>query len=247
MAIAAEQAVAVSQVEDLETRFGLDFSTPLGGVQKCIFEGNVEEIEEAVKRALQHHSPTEIIRAGLIKAMQIIGILWEEGVYFLPETLMAAEAMERAMRLCEARLEKSPAKKGVVVTHTAEGDIHDLGQQLANMLLRVHGYEVIDLGKDVPVSKVVEAVERFKPLMLTGTALMSTTAPAFRQIARRLLMRGIELPFICGGGAVTQQYAHSFDLGIHGTDVFQAPQMAEEAASGKGWRQLRERFNEMGN
>lgn len=225
---------------DIASLYGLDFSSPIGAVQKCVLEGDSENIGAAVFRALETHTPEQVISEGLIKSMQIIGRLWDEGIYFLPETLMAAEAMERAIKICEEKMGHPREKKGTVITHTAEGDIHDLGQKLVNVLLRASGYEVVDLGKDVPASRVVEAVKEYKPLMLTGTALMTTTAPVFRQIARRLKLLGLELPFVCGGSAVTMQYAHSFDLGIHGREVFQAPVMADEVRSGKSWREIRE-------
>jgi methanol corrinoid protein len=138
---------------------------------------------------------------------------------------------------------KAMEKKGVIITHTAEGDIHDLGQKIVNALLRANGYEVIDLGKDVPVDDVVAAVKQYKPAMLTGTALMTTTMTAFERISKRLTREGINVPFVCGGGAVSEEYVTSFDLGIWGKDASQAPLMAADAVSGKDWRQLREKWN----
>lgn len=230
-------------ISELEEIFGLNFSSSLGMVQRCVLVGDSERIKVAVRKALDEYSPVEVINESLIGAMQVIGKLWDDGVYFLPETLMATEAVQQALKICEEAMGRPQEKKGVVITHTAEGDIHDLGQQLVNALLRASGYEVIDLGKNVPVSRVVEAVNRYRPLILTGTALMTTTAPAFKQIAGRLKLMGIDLPFICGGGAVTEKYAHSFELGIYGKNVFQAPPMADEAREGKGWQQIRQKFS----
>jgi methanol corrinoid protein len=230
-------------LSEFEEIFGLDFSCSLGMVQRCVLLGDVERIKFAVRKALEKYSPVEVINESLIGAMRVIAKLWDEGVYFLPETLMATEAVQQALKICEERMGCPHEKKGVVITHTAEGDIHDLGQQLVNALLRASGYEVIDLGKNVPVNRVVEAVNKYRPLLLTGTALMTTTAPAFKQIANRLKLTGIDLPFICGGGAVTEKYAHSFEMGVYGDNVFQAPPMADEAREGKTWQQIRVKFN----
>jgi methanol corrinoid protein len=138
---------------------------------------------------------------------------------------------------------KSMVKKGKVVTHTAEGDIHDIGQVIVNALLNANGFEVINLGADVPVDKVVEAVKLHRPLMATGTALMTTTMTAFPKIAHQLKLAGLETPFVCGGGAVSEEYVTSFDLGIWGKEASQAPGMAQDALGGENWQGMRTKWN----
>jgi len=110
-------------------------------------------------------------------------------------------------------------------------------------LLVANGFEVIDLGIDVPVEAVVAAVKEHKPILLTGSALMTTTMSAFPKIARRLQDEGIDVPFACGGGAVTQQFVETFNLGVYGGKGHRAPAIAKAAADGKNWRQLREMFH----
>jgi len=208
----------------------------------CVVDGDTDNIGAVVREALETKKPLEVIQA-LVKGMNEVSRLWDEGIYYLPQTIISSDAMLEGVDICEEKMGKSMEKKGIVITHTAEGDIHDLGQKIVNALLRANGYQVIDLGKDVPVDTVVAAVKEYKPAMLTGTALMTTTMTAFERIANRLKKDGIEVPFICGGGAVSEEYVTRFDLGIWGKDASQAPAMASDAVSGKNWRQMREKYN----
>lgn len=208
----------------------------------CVVDGDTDNIGAVVREALETKNPLEVIQA-LVKGMNEVSRLWDEGIYYLPQTIISSDAMLEGVDICEEKMGKSMDKKGIVITHTAEGDIHDLGQKIVNALLRANGYQVIDLGKDVPVDTVVAAVKEYKPAMLTGTALMTTTMTAFERIANRLKKDGIEVPFICGGGAVSEEYVTRFDLGIWGKDASQAPAMASDAVSGKNWRQMREKYN----
>jgi methanol corrinoid protein len=149
------------------------------------------------------------------------------------------------LEICENRLGCPVRKRGVAITHTAEGDIHDLGQKLVNALLRASGFEVIDLGKDVPVEVVVEAVKKHKPDILCGTAQLSITMGSFKKISEMLTIEGIEVPFVCGGGGgVTLSFITGFVLGIYGKDASLAPKMAEDAKRGMSWEGIRRKYNE---
>jgi methanol corrinoid protein len=212
-------------------------------VIECVVEGDDENIVTAVEAALNVHDPMEVIREGLVKGMAEVSRLWEEGIYFLPQTLISSDVMLEGIDICENKLGGSMEKKGVVVTHTAEGDIHDLGQKIVNALLRANGYDVVDLGKDVPVDDVVEAVKKYRPAMVTGTALMTTTMTAFKKIASRLKRDNFAVPFVCGGGAVSLEYVNSYELGIWGKDAQQAPAMAADAVTGMDWEAIREKYN----
>ncbi len=212
-------------------------------VMDAVVNGDEDNIVAYVNEALTVHDPLVVIREGLVKAMDEVSRLWDEGIYYLPQTIISSDTMLAGLEECEKKMGHAVEKKGVVVTHTAEGDIHDLGQQIVNALLRANGFEVIDLGKDVPVDDVVNAVKQYKPAMLTGTALMTTTMTAFNKIANRLRRDGIEVPFVCGGGAVSLEYVTSFDLGIWGKEAQQAPPMASDAVAGVSWTKMREKYN----
>lgn len=208
----------------------------------CVVEGDTDNIGAFVREALETKDPMDVIQV-LVQGMNEVSRLWDEGIYFLPQTIISSDAMLEGVEICEEKMGCAMVKKGVVITHTAEGDIHDLGQKIANALLRANGFKVIDLGKDVPVEDVITAVKDNKPAMLTGTALMTTTMTAFERIAEILRRDGIELPFVCGGGAVSEEYVTKFDLGIWGKDASQAPAMAGDAVAGKSWRAMREIYN----
>lgn len=212
-------------------------------VAECVVKGDDEEAAKLTKEALQKKSPMDVINQGLIPGMNEVSRLWEDGEYFLPQVILAADAMSAGIALCEEAMGKSMDKKGKVVTHTAEGDIHDIGQVIVNALLNANGFEVINLGADVPVDKVVEACRVNNPVMVTGTALMTTTMTAFPKIASQLKRLGLNIPFVCGGGAVSEEYVTSFELGIWGKEANQAPGMAEDALSGDTWQTMRSKWN----
>lgn len=212
-------------------------------VMDAVVDGDEDNIVAYVNEALAVHDPLVVIREGLVKAMDEVSRLWEEGIYYLPQTIISSDTMLAGLDECEKKMGHAMEKKGVVITHTAEGDIHDLGQQIVNALLRANGFEVVDLGKDVPVDDVISAVKQYKPVMVTGTALMTTTMTAFNKIANRLRRDGFDLPFVCGGGAVSMEYVTSFDLGIWGKEAQQAPPMASDAVAGVSWAKMREKYN----
>ncbi|PKM79737.1 MAG: methanol--cobalamin methyltransferase [Firmicutes bacterium HGW-Firmicutes-14] len=217
--------------------------TALQKVLECVLEGDSDNIAAVVNEALATKDPMTVINDGLIRGMNEVSRLWDEGEYYLPQAIVASDAMLQGLDICEKKLGQSLEKKGTVITHTAEGDIHDLGQKIVNALLRANGYNVIDLGKDVPVDDVVAAVKKNKPVMVTGTALMTTTMTAFERISNRLLKDGFETPFVCGGGAVSLEYVTGYKLGVYGKDASQAPGMANDAVNGLGWTDMREKWN----
>jgi methanol corrinoid protein len=212
-------------------------------VADFVVEGDDEGLEEAVQKALETKNPLDVIAEGLIAGMKEVSRLWEEGVYFLPQVILSSDAMSAGISLCEQKMGKPMEKKAKVVTHTAEGDIHDIGQVIVNALLNANGFEVINLGADVPVDDVVDACKKHKPVMVTGTALMTTTMTAFPKIAAKLKEEGVNIPFVCGGGAVSEEYVTSFDLGIWGKEASQAPGMAEDALRGDTWQDMRAKWN----
>ena len=212
-------------------------------IAKFVVDGDEEGIAAVVKKALQSKSPLEVINDALIAGMNEVSRLWDEGSYFLPQVILSSDAMNVGIALCEEKMGKSMDRKAKVVTHTAEGDIHDIGQVIVNALLNANGFDVVNLGADVPVDKVVSACKEHKPVMVTGTALMTTTMTAFPKIAHQLKSAGLDIPFICGGGAVCEEYVTGYDLGIWGKEASQAPGMAEDALAGESWERMRSKWN----
>ncbi len=213
-------------------------------VVESVILGDTENIDEVINAALCKYDPVDIINNGLLEGMKEVSRLWDEGIYYLPQTLLASDTMLLGLQICENKLGCPVRKRGLAVTHTAEGDIHDLGQKIVNVLLRASGFKVIDLGKDVPVDEVVRAVKKYKPDILCGTAHLTTTMGAFKQISEALNREGITVPFACGGGGgVNLSFITSFDFGIYGKDASLAPKMAEDAINGMGWEAIRRKYN----
>lgn len=245
----------ITNTSNIFTRFDINLEVEKQKVRKvstdellqkvadCVAEGDDDEIESIVKNVLETKSPIEVINEGLIPGMNEVTRLWDEGVYFLPQVILSSDTMIAGIALCEKRMGKPMEKKGKVVTHTAEGDIHDIGQVIVNALLNAAGFEVINLGADVPVDEVVKACKLHNPVMLTGTALMTTTMTAFPKIAAKLKELGLNIPFVCGGGAVSEEYVTSFDYGIWGKEASQASAMAEDALKGINWQEIRDKWN----
>ena len=212
-------------------------------IAQFVVDGDAEGILGPVKELLKTKPPLEVINGALVAGMGEVSRLWDEGVYFLPQVILSSDAMNVGIAECECAMGKSMERKAKVVTHTAEGDIHDIGQVIVNALLNANGFEVINLGADVLVDKVVAAVKQHKPILVTGTALMTTTMTAFPKIAHQLKAAGIDIPFVCGGGAVSEEYVTSFELGIWGKEASQAPGMAEDALAGESWEGMRGKWN----
>lgn len=113
-------------------------------VADCLIAGNEEELERTVKRALEERQPMDVILHGLIPGMKEVSRLWETGTYFLPQAILSSDAMMAGISLCEGKMGRALEKKAKVITHTAEGDIHDIGQVIVNALLNAAGFEVIN-------------------------------------------------------------------------------------------------------
>jgi methanol corrinoid protein len=201
----------------------------LDSIGKLVVEGEAEDIEAPVKKALETKVPMDIINDGLVKGMNEVSRLWDEGVYFLPQVILAADAMNAGIVLCEAKMGKAMDRKGKVVTHTAEGDIHDIGQVIANALFNA--------------DTVVATVKAEKPILVTGTALMTTTMTAFPKICHQLEAAGMVIPFISGGGAVAEEWSTSFPLSIWGKEDGWACGLAEDALAGMSWEDMRSKWN----
>lgn len=202
-------------------------------------------VTEDVSAALKDYSPEEVIEQGLIRGMDVVGELYGRGIYYLPHIMMAAEVMDKGVKICEIQMKGVRETKGKVVMHVAEGDPHDIGKNIAAVLLKSNGYTVVDMGRDVAIGDVITTVENERPAILTGTALMTTTMSAFPKISERLRERGINIPFICAGGAVNRAYVESYPMGVYAAKAIQGPALANKTMEGYDWRKLRENWDKL--
>lgn len=188
----------------------------LESIKQCLISLNRECTVQYVREALkQGISASTIVLSAMSKAMEEVGKLYESGEYFIADLLEAAsifkEVVEELKPLIskEAAALSSSSKRARVVIGTVKGDVHDIGKSLVSIMLEAAGYEVVDLGVDVPVEKFVEACEKLKPDVLAMSALLTTTAPYMKLVIEELEKRGLRssVKVVVGGAAVTREFA----------------------------------------
>jgi 5-methyltetrahydrofolate--homocysteine methyltransferase len=178
-------------------------------IRDAVIAGNLEAVEILVKQGLEKKlDPQKIIDQGLIPGMETVGKKFSKKEYFLPQVIESAEAMRRGFELCQAKIPKGKTKvAGKVVLATVKGDIHDIGKNIVKMMLVNHGFQVIDLGKDVPPEKIVETAKKEKPNVIALSALLTTTMVEMGIVKEELNKAKLNIPLLVGGAVVTKGYA----------------------------------------
>lgn len=216
----------------------------LKSIAIAVFNGDEDDVIETIDNAISiDYDPLELIDNALMVGMDIVSKLYEEGILFLPDVMLSAHAMTDGIEYCKKKARDTHEYKGKVVSFVVEGDMHDIGKKIVIVFLKAHGYEVIDLGSDVFAHEVISAVKKEKPIMLSGTALMTTTMYSFKNINNMLLENGINIPFICGGGAVKQDFVEGCELGVYCEDAATAPKIADSILNGDSIQILREKYH----
>ncbi len=169
--------------------------------------------------------PAEILNAGLIAGMNRVGDLFKNHEIYLPDVLLAAQAMNAGMALLKPLLIKDgvPAR-GKVVLGSVRGDLHDIGKNLVGVMLKGAGFEVIDLGNDVPPEQFVEAAQREGAPLIGMSALLTTTMPVMGQVVTLLRERGLSarIKTIVGGAPVNERFARQIGADAYGYDAANA-------------------------
>lgn len=191
-------------------------------LKELIKQGKAEEVEELVRRLLDSGTaPETMMSEAMIPAMEEVGDLFQAGEYFLPEMLLAARAMQRGMELLKPVLVSSGSGfRGKVVLGTVQGDIHDIGKNLVAMTLEGAGFEVIDLGVDVPPERFAEAVKEHAPQVLGMSALLTTTMLSMKETLDHLRKEGLRdrVKVMIGGAAVREEFAGEIGADFYGPD-----------------------------
>ena len=181
-------------------------------LKNCIIEVDPDMAEDAAKAAKDAGvDAIEAIENGLSKGLEVVSKQFDEGEMFVPDLLLAAEAFETAVEILTDGLsdeEKLKSSSGKILIHTVEGDIHDIGKNIVKTMLTAAGFEVIDLGRDVSVETVVKEAIAQKVDVIAGSALMTTTMPAQKDIIRILEEEGVRDQFKCvfGGAPVSEEW-----------------------------------------
>ena len=181
-------------------------------LKQTIIEGDSEGLINLVQRSIEATDPLLIIENGMMPGMTEIGDKFSTGEVFLPELLMAAEAFQEAMKIIKPKLEASGTsmkKRGTIVIGTVQTDIHEIGKNILINLLIPAGFEVHDLGVNVPASNFIAKAEELGADIIAASAIMSTTIPFQKDIIEALKSRGLRDKYLVmvGGGVVTQEWA----------------------------------------
>lgn len=211
----------------------------LGKLKESITEMDLDLAVETSNAALEAGlDPLECISDGLSLGMQELSDLFDEGEAFVPELLMASEAFEAAVEVLTSEMsqeEKDSASNGTVVIHTVQGDIHDIGKNICKTMFVANNFEVYDLGRDVPVEDVVEKAKEVKADFIIGSALMTTTMAAQRDIIDLLKEEGIREDFLVmyGGAPVSQNWCDTIGADGYSDTATEAVVLAKELLAKK--------------
>ena len=239
---------AITPEKDPDVQNILPKDEPYRSIAMAVLNGDTELSINKVKEGLKSDvSPIDIINNGLMKGMDAVNALYTKGFYFLPDLMLSGDSMMEGLKESEKALGHKSETKGTVVSFVAEGDPHDIGKNLVVMFLRANGYEAVDLGRDVPTEDVINAVKEYKPIFMTGTALMTTTMTAFPKVVEELQKNGLEVPAIgCGGGSVRKDFVESFPMSVYGVEAYHAPKLADSIVKDKKtWKDLRKEYSKI--
>lgn len=191
--------------------------TPSEKVSASILEGNRDDIEPILEAALlTGETASALVHDVMIPAITRVGDLYDKKEFFLPQLIAGAETMKKGMAYLNPYLKAdtaSEAEKARLVIATVEGDIHDIGKNIVALMLRNHGFEVLDLGKDVPAERIVSEAKRFDADIIALSALMTTTMVNMKKVIDLAGREGLACRFMVGGAVVTEAYAGS--IGAH--------------------------------
>ena len=197
-----------------------------------LYDGLKEEIEEGVSILLDRGwAPYDVLTKALVEGMRIVGIDFRDGILFVPEVLLAANAMKAGMAILKPLLAETGAPRmGKVVIGTVKGDIHDIGKNLVSMMLEGAGFEVVDLGINNPVENYLEALETEEPDILGMSALLTTTMPYMKVVIDRLVELGLRENFIVlvGGAPLNEEFGKAIGADAYCRDAAVAVETAKE-------------------
>jgi len=201
-------------------------------LQEALFRGDILKVKEITQRALwEKIEPKEILEQGLIKGMKVVGIKFKNNEIFLPEVLLASQAMYGGLELLQPELIESGVKAvGKVIIGTAKGDLHDIGKNLVAMMLRGGGFEVIDLGINVPPEKFLKASQEHQPDIVGISALLTTTMIGMKDVITIFKKAGLrnKIKVMVGGAPVTQEFADEIGAEGYAPDAASAVEKAKE-------------------
>ena len=202
-----------------------------------LYDGMQEEVVEGVNILLEREwTPYDVLTKALVEGMTIVGVDFRDGILFVPEVLMAANAMKAGMTVLRPLLAETGAPRvGTVVIGTVKGDIHDIGKNLVSMMLEGAGFDVIDIGINNPVENYLEAIEEHKPDILGMSALLTTTMPYMKVVVDAMIEKGIRDDYIVlvGGAPLNEAFGESVGADAYCRDAAVAVETAKDLIAKK--------------
>ena len=200
-------------------------------IREAVLKGNRKRIVNDTKDGLARGmEPEEILNDILLPAINEVGDLFDKGKYFLPQLIASAESMKLAIEYLEPHLERKSGKKEMptVIIATVEGDIHDIGKNLVALMLKNYGFRMIDLGKDVPKEKIIEAAKEHHAGIIALSALMTTTMQEMKKVVDYAKEQKVDAKIMIGGAVITQDYADEIGADGYSKDAAGAVKLAKQ-------------------
>lgn len=226
----AKTGTAGNAAKEATTDNGPQINELQDKLKTAVLKGNRNGIVKITKEALESgEKPAELLNQVLLPAINQVGEFFDQGKYFLPQLIASAEAMKNSIEVLEPLLQTGGTgeEMPVVVIATVEGDIHDIGKNLVALMLKNHGFHVIDLGKDVPQAKILESAKEHHAEFIALSALMTTTMQRMREIVAAAKEEGITAKIIIGGAVITQEYADEIGADGYSKDAADAVKLAK--------------------
>lgn len=224
-------AVTAAPVDAPSPKAAREFSSEL---QHAVVKGFKDKASALTKDLLSAIPPLEIVNNEIIPALNIVGRGFEDKTVYLPQLLMSAEAAKSAFEVIKTFMAggERAANKGVFVIATVHGDIHDIGKNIVKLLLENYGFDVVDLGKDVPPETIVEKVVELHAPLVGLSALMTTTVPAMEETIKQLREKAPWCKTVVGGAVLTQDYADKIGADKYARDAMESVRYAEMIVNG---------------
>ncbi|CEO88859.1 corrinoid protein [Syntrophaceticus schinkii] len=209
----------------------MDQENILSKLSEAVFEGEEELVPELTNKAVDAGiEPLRIINEGLTRGIEVVGERFESGEYFLPDLLLGAKAMEAGIAIVEPMLEGTNREfVGRVLMGTVHGDLHSIGKNIVIMMLKSAGFEVFDLGVDVPTSAFIEKIRKLNPDIVGISALLTTTVGCQKEIIESLKEEGLRdsVKIMIGGAPINQNWADQIGADGYAEDASSAAKLAK--------------------
>jgi 5-methyltetrahydrofolate--homocysteine methyltransferase len=205
----------------------------LKGLEDAVVQLDIDNVRQLIEKALEQGvTPYDVVMTGMSKGMEVVGQKYQDGTYFLPELLMAAETFKEGMKIIGPRLTSTETSQaGRVVIGTVEGDLHDIGKNIVSVLLEASGFQVFDLGVDVPAARFTDKAKEVSADVIAMSALLTTTFPQMKQVIDSSHRSGVTAKTLVGGAPVNEDEAKSIGADGYGRDAVEGARICKQWVS----------------